>query len=43
MLDYENNPIIAAVKTSEDLQVALNSETEAVFLLSSNIIDIDSI
>ena len=43
MLDYENNPIIAAVKTREDLQVALNSETEAIFLLSSNRIDIDAI
>ena len=43
MLDYENYPIIAAVKTEEDLQAALISEVEAIFLLSANIIDVESI
>lgn len=43
MLDYEIYPIIAAVKSSDDLEIALCSETEAVFLLSSNIIDIERI
>lgn len=43
MIDYEIHPIIAAVKNRDGLEVALRSETEAVFLLSSNIIDIENI
>lgn len=43
MLDYESYPIIAAVKNEEDLQAALSSEVEAVFLLSANIITVESI
>ncbi len=41
MLDFENYPIIAAVKSSEDFEAALKCEIEAIFLLSSNIIDIE--
>ena len=43
MLDYENNPIIAAVKSREDLEAAIRSEVQAIFLLSSNIIDIEQL
>ena len=41
MLDYENYPIIAAVKNNDDLEIALRSDINAIFLLSSNIMDID--
>ncbi len=43
MLDYENYPIIAAVKNRDDLERAINSEVQAIFLLSSNIIDIEAL
>lgn len=43
MLDYENYPIIAAVKSHEDFEAAVLSEVETIFLLSSNIIEIESI
>jgi glycerol uptake operon antiterminator len=42
MLDYENYPIIAAVKR-KDLEAALASEVQAIFLLSSNIMEIDEL
>ena len=42
MLDYENYPIIAAVKR-KDLEAALASEIQAIFLLSSNIMEIDEL
>ena len=42
MLDYELYPIIAAVKSREDLEIAVRSDVQAIFLLSSNIIDIES-
>lgn len=42
MLDYENYPIIAAVKR-KDLEAALASEVQAIFLLSSNIMEIDKL
>ena len=41
MLDFENYPIIAAVRTKEDFDLALDSEVKYVFLLSSNIKDIE--
>lgn len=43
MLDYENYPIIAAVKSRDYLERAINSEVQAIFLLSSNIIDIEAL
>ena len=43
MLDYELYPIIAAVKSRDGLERAVSSDVQAIFLLSSNIIDIDSI
>ena len=43
MLDYELYPIIAAVKSREDLEIAVRSDVQTIFLLSSNIIDIDAI
>lgn len=43
MLDYENYPIIAAVRSKEDFECALNSEVKYVFLLSSNIKDIEEL
>lgn len=42
MLDFENYPIIAAVRTKEDFELALDSEVKYVFLLSSNIKDIET-
>lgn len=42
MLDFENYPIIAAVRTKEDFDLALDSEVKYVFLLSSNIKDIET-
>ena len=41
MLDYENYPIVAAVKSKDDFLTALDTEVQSVFLLSSNIIDVD--
>lgn len=43
MLDFENYPIIAAVKNEADFNLALDSEVQTIFLLSSNILDIDSL
>ncbi|MBQ8850274.1 MAG: glycerol-3-phosphate responsive antiterminator [Clostridia bacterium] len=43
MLDYENYPVIAAVKSRDDLEHAIRSEVQAIFLLSSNIIDIEAL
>lgn len=43
MLDHENYPIIAAVKSRDDLEAALHSDVNAIFLLSSNIMDIDKL
>ena len=34
MLDFETYPIIAAVRTREDFDAAINSDVQAVFLLS---------
>lgn len=41
MLDYENYPIIAAVRTAEDFEAALRSEVQTIFLLSSNILEME--
>ena len=41
MLDYENYPIIAAVKSEADLTSALTCEVQTVFLLSSNILTLE--
>ena len=41
MLDYENYPIVAAVRTDEDFYAALASEVQTVFLLSSSILTVD--
>ena len=43
MLDFENYPIIAAVKTPTDFDAALASEVQAIFMLSSNIMEIDTL
>lgn len=41
-LDYENYPIIAAVRSRADLETALSSEVQTVFLLKSNIMEIEA-
>ncbi len=41
MLDYENYPIIAAVKSESDFSAALLSEVQTIFMLSSNILDVE--
>jgi glycerol uptake operon antiterminator len=41
MLDYENYPIIAAVKTEDDFSHALASDVQTIFMLSSNILTIE--
>lgn len=43
MLDLENYPIIAAVRNLEGFKLALSSEVKCIFLLSSNIKDIDNL
>ena len=43
MLDNELYPIIAAVKSRPEFINALSSDIEAIFLLSSNIIDVDEL
>ena len=43
MLDFENYPIIAAVKTEEDFDVAVCSEVQTIFLLSSNILTVEKL
>lgn len=40
MIDFDDNPIIAAVRCKEDFDRALASPVNTIFLLSSNIIDI---
>ena len=42
-LDYENYPIIAAVRSRADLEAALSSEVQTVFLLKSNIMEIEAV
>ena len=42
MLDYENYPIIAAVKSEADLTSALTCEVQTVLLLSSNILTLEA-
>ena len=43
MLDFENYPIIAAVRSQEDFEAALDSDVKYVFLLSSNIKTIEEL
>ena len=43
MLDFENYPIIAAVKSDADFERALCSEVQTIFLLSSNILNVDAL
>ena len=43
MLDYENYPIIAAVKTKEDFERALCAQVQAIFLLNSNIMQVEAL
>ena len=40
LIDFDENPIIAAVRTKEDFKKAISSEVTTVFLLSSNILDV---
>ena len=41
MIDYENYPIIAAVRGEEDFRAALQADVETVFLLSTRLIDLE--
>ncbi len=41
MIDFENYPIIAAVKTEKDFKAALKSDVQTIFLLNSNIMQVD--
>ncbi|MBQ8818696.1 MAG: glycerol-3-phosphate responsive antiterminator [Clostridia bacterium] len=40
MLDFENFPIIAAIKSEDDFEAAVASEVQAIFMLSSNILTV---
>ena len=40
MLDFENEPIIAAVRSEADFERALNAELQTIFLLSSHILTV---
>ena len=42
-LDYENYPVIAAVRSESDFELALSSEVQTVFLLKANIIEIEDL
>ena len=39
----DDNPIISAVKNNDELEVALKSESEVIFVLYGNILDIEDI
>ena len=39
----ENNPIIAAVKSDKELELALNSEVEVIFVLYGDILNVENI
>ena len=41
LINFDENPIIAAVRSKEDFSRALETDVETVFLLSSNIMDVD--
>ena len=41
LINFDENPIIAAFRTKEDFVRALETDVETVFLLSSNIMDVD--
>lgn len=41
--DFELDPIIAAVRTKEDYAAALKSDVKCIFLLSSNISEMDTL
>lgn len=41
MLDFENFPIIAAVRSEDDFKRALASDVQTIFLLSSNIMTVE--
>ena len=41
VIDFNDTPIIAAVRTQEDFKRALSSNVNTVFLLSSNIINVE--
>lgn len=43
MLDFENYPIIAAVRSEADFEAAINADVQAVFLLSSDIFSLDDL
>ncbi len=40
MLDFESNPIIAAVRTDRELEAALNADLACIFLLSTSILTV---
>lgn len=40
MLDFENFPIIAAIKSEDDFEAAVASEVQTLFMLSSNILTV---
>ena len=43
MIDFENYPIIAAVKREEEFKKAMASSVEAIFVLNSNLLSIQKI
>ena len=43
MLDYENYPIIAAIRSEDNLDLALASDVQTIFMLSSNIMTVENI
>lgn len=43
MLDFDNYPIIAAVRSDDDFEASLKYDIQTVFLLNSSILTIDSV
>ena len=41
-LDYENYPVVAAVRSDADFEVAISSDLQTVFVLKANIIEVES-
>ena len=42
-LDYENYPVVAAVRSDADFEHALASDVQTVFLLKANIIEVEAL
>ena len=42
-LDYENYPVVAAVRSESDFELAISSEVQTVFVLKANIMEVEDL